>query len=45
MRDNSSLRIISDAKISGVAPGQFAVIYDIEEKTCLGSAVISENSN
>jgi len=32
--------IISDTKISGIAPGQFAVIYDEEEKTCLGSAVI-----
>ena len=32
--------IISDEKISGIAPGQFAVIYDFEEKTCLGSAVI-----
>ncbi len=35
-------KIISDNSISGVAPGQFAVIYDIEEKTCIGSAAISE---
>ena len=35
-------RIISDTNISGIAPGQFAVIYDFDEKTCIGSAVISE---
>ena len=34
--------ILSDTKISGIAPGQFAVLYDLEEKTCIGSAVISE---
>ncbi len=34
--------IKSDTQISGIAPGQFAVIYDKEEKTCIGSAVISE---
>ncbi len=34
--------IKSDTKISGIAPGQFAVIYDTEEKTCIGSAIISE---
>lgn len=36
-------KIISDTKISGIAPGQFAVIYDNEEKTCIGSAAISDN--
>ncbi len=35
--------IKSDTKISGIAPGQFAVLYDSEEKTCIGSAVISDN--
>lgn len=34
--------IISDTNISGIAPGQFAVIYSEDEKTCIGSAVISE---
>ena len=34
--------IFSETKISGIAPGQFAVLYDLEEKTCIGSAVISE---
>jgi len=33
-------RIISETGISGIAPGQFAVLYDMEEKTCLGSAMI-----
>ncbi|MBC8343094.1 MAG: tRNA 2-thiouridine(34) synthase MnmA [Bacteroidetes bacterium] len=32
--------IESDLKISGVAPGQFGVIYDQQEKICLGSGVI-----
>jgi tRNA-specific 2-thiouridylase len=40
VNDLDSNMIISDTKISGIAPGQFAVIYDEEEKTCLGSAVI-----
>ena len=40
--DANGSKIISDTKISGIAPGQFAVIYDEEEKTCLGSAVIVE---
>lgn len=42
IQSNSGNKIISDTKISGIAPGQFAVIYDAEEKTCIGSAVISE---
>lgn len=40
VRDEKGIRIVSDEKISGVAPGQFAVIYDTEEITCLGSGVI-----
>jgi tRNA-specific 2-thiouridylase len=35
-------QLISDTKISGIAPGQFAVLYDMEEKTCIGSSAISE---
>ncbi len=42
IRDNKSAKIISDTSISGVAPGQFGVFYDIDEKTCIGSGVISE---
>lgn len=42
VRDDSGIRIESDTKISGIAPGQFAVIYDRDEKTCLGSGVIIE---
>ena len=38
-------KIISNNKISGIAPGQFAVIYSHDEKTCIGSAVISEENN
>jgi len=33
-------RIHSETAVSGIAPGQFAVLYDMEEKTCLGSAMI-----
>lgn len=42
IRDENGVRIVSDTKISGIAPGQFAVIYDLEEKTCLGSAIICD---
>jgi len=35
-------KIFSNTQISGIAPGQFAVLYDKEENTCIGSAVISE---
>jgi tRNA-specific 2-thiouridylase len=33
--------ISSDKPISGVAPGQFGVVYDEERKICLGSGVIT----
>ncbi|HSG67194.1 MAG TPA: tRNA 2-thiouridine(34) synthase MnmA [Bacteroidales bacterium] len=33
--------IQSDVPISGVAPGQFGVIYDVDKKICLGSGVIT----
>ena len=42
IQNENGIKINSDTKISGIAPGQFAVIYDLEEKTCIGSAVISE---
>lgn len=41
-KDEKGLRIISEIKISGIAPGQFAAVYDQEEKICLGSGVIAE---
>ncbi|MDE6300451.1 MAG: tRNA 2-thiouridine(34) synthase MnmA [Muribaculaceae bacterium] len=34
-------RIESDRAVQGIAPGQFAVIYDSEARRCLGSGVIS----
>ena len=40
VRDEARNQIISDVQISGIAPGQFAVIYDEAERTCLVSAVI-----
>lgn len=42
IRDGNGIRIKSDKKISGIAPGQFAVIYDTEEKICIGSGIIAE---
>ena len=43
IRDDKGIRIVSDQKISGIAPGQFAVVYDENEKTCIGSGVIAQN--
>lgn len=34
--------IQSEKKISGIAPGQFGVIYDKDENICLGSGIISD---
>lgn len=42
LRDSSGARLHSDSSISGIAPGQYAVIYDEEERTCLGSGMIAE---
>lgn len=42
IRDNKGIRIVSDKKISGIAPGQFSAIYDVEEKTCIGSGMIAQ---
>lgn len=33
--------ISSDEKIQGIAPGQFAVIYDRDHRRCLGSGIIT----
>ncbi|MBN2614271.1 MAG: tRNA 2-thiouridine(34) synthase MnmA [Bacteroidales bacterium] len=43
IRDEKGIRIVSDNKISGIAPGQYAVVYDTEEKTCIGSGMIAQN--
>ena len=32
--------ITSERKVQGIAPGQFAVIYDPEARTCFGSGII-----
>ena len=39
--DDGRYRIDSAEKVQGIAPGQFAVIYDPEGKICYGSAVIT----
>ena len=33
--------IESEEKIQGIAPGQFAVIYDKDKKLCYGSGIIT----
>ena len=40
-RDNGLHIISSDKPVSGIAPGQFGVIYDEQKKICLGSGVIT----
>lgn len=39
--DNGRYRIESEQKVQGIAPGQFAVIYDRDHRICHGSAVIT----
>jgi len=42
LRINGGQHIITaDQAISGVAPGQFGVVYDEEKKVCLGSGIIT----
>lgn len=43
--EGNLVKILSEKKIHGVAPGQFGVIYDHEGKHCLGSGMISEENN
>lgn len=38
---NSEYVIESDNKVQGIAPGQFAVIYDKNSKLCYGSGIIT----
>ncbi len=40
IQDGEKFKIISDVPISGVAPGQFGVVYDTRQEICLGSGVI-----
>ncbi|MDE5660790.1 MAG: tRNA 2-thiouridine(34) synthase MnmA [Muribaculaceae bacterium] len=39
--DDGRYRIESELKVQGIAPGQFAVIYDRDHTICHGSAVIT----
>lgn len=39
--DGGRFRILSERKVQGIAPGQFAVIYDRNHEICYGSAVIT----
>ena len=40
-RTDNLYRIESDEKIQGIAPGQFAVVYDEESRLCIGSGMIT----
>lgn len=42
--DDGSYVIVSENKVQGIAPGQFAVIYDRDAQLCYGSAVITGRS-
>jgi tRNA-specific 2-thiouridylase len=37
---SGSPKIVADVPVSGVAPGQFGVLYHAEEQVCLGSGII-----
>ena len=43
VQEKNNYKIISDEMVSGVAPGQFGVVYDEDENICLGSGVIEDN--
>lgn len=45
LKEGNLVKILSESKIHGVAPGQFGVIYDNEGHYCLGSGMISEENN
>ena len=40
-KDGNLFRIKSQEPIAGLAPGQFGVIYDKDEKICIGSGIIT----
>ncbi|MFA8298654.1 MAG: tRNA 2-thiouridine(34) synthase MnmA [Hyphomicrobiales bacterium] len=42
VKDGDNYYIKSDNKVSGVAPGQFGVIYNDEETICYGGGVITD---
>ena len=39
--DDRRYRIVSEQDVQGIAPGQFAVIYDRDRRICYGSGVIT----
>ncbi|MCF8232148.1 MAG: tRNA 2-thiouridine(34) synthase MnmA [Bacteroidales bacterium] len=41
-RQDNGYLIISEKKISGIAPGQFGVVYDFDGSICIGSGIISD---
>ena len=45
LNDRGGYRIESSRPVQGIAPGQFAVIYDRDAHRCLGSGIISTSAN
>ncbi len=43
--DNGEYRIDSDEPVQGIAPGQFAVIYDADHHICYGSGLITAKAS
>lgn len=43
--DNGEYLIVSQEKVQGIAPGQFAVIYDRNSQLCYGSGIITLHDN
>ena len=41
IREGEIYRIVSSENLQGIAPGQFAVVYDKERHICVGSGVIT----
>lgn len=39
---DGALHIYSESDVQGIAPGQFAIIYTLDRKICLGSGMISK---
>lgn len=41
IKKDGSCTVTSDSDIQGIAPGQFAIIYSLDRRLCLGSGMIS----
>lgn len=44
-KDKTEMILFSDKDVQGIAPGQYAIIYDTECRICFGSALITINNS